>query len=124
MRDKLWFFTDGRYQNNKQQRVLDYTLLSYPWAQSDKRYEGKGTYAINSQNTLKASYTQEVDLDDEQHVQQPDGPRQPVQQRHDRHADGGQLHERAVTSKLFLEGQFSRKTMTTDDTGRAVHRTW
>ena len=51
MRDKIWFFTDGRYQNNKQQRTLDYTLLSYPYAQSDKRYEGKGTYAHQRRRT-------------------------------------------------------------------------
>ena len=58
MKDKVWFFADGRYQNNQAQRVLDYTNLSYPWSQSDKRYEAKGTFALNAQNSLKASYAQ------------------------------------------------------------------
>ena len=91
--------------NNKQQRVLDYTLLSYPYAQSDKRYEGKGTYAINSAEHAEGVVHEEVDLDDEQHLQQPDRPRQPVQQRHDRHADGRQLHQRAL-----LEAVRSRRS--------------
>ena len=116
MRDKIWFFTNGRYTNNKQQRVLDYTLLSYPWEQSDKRYEGKGTWAITPQNTLKASYTRKwiwttnntsngpMDLDS-------------------LYSNGTTDTLTAInytgvlTSKLFAEAQFSRKTMTTVDTG-------
>jgi outer membrane receptor for ferrienterochelin and colicin len=54
-RDSLWFFTNGRYQNRKETRTLGYTQLTYPYAQSDKRYEGKLTYSINPRNNLKAS---------------------------------------------------------------------
>jgi len=116
LRDKLWFFTDGRYTNNKQQRVLDYTLLSYPWAQSDKRYEGKGTWAINSQNTLKASYTRKwiwttnntsnspMDLDSLFNNGTTD-------------TLTAVNYTGVITPKLFAEAQFSRKTMTTVDTG-------
>jgi outer membrane receptor for ferrienterochelin and colicin len=116
MKDKLWFFADGRYQNNKQQRVLDYTNLSYPWSQSDKRYEAKGTFALTSQNTVKASYAQRkiwttnntsnspIDLDS-------------------LYSNGTTDKLTAVnytgvlSSKLFLEAQYSRKGMATDDTG-------
>jgi outer membrane receptor for ferrienterochelin and colicin len=116
MRDKLWFFTDGRYTNNQRQLTLPYTLLSYPYAQSDKRYEGKGTYALTSQHTVKASYTSRkiwttnnssnspMDLDS-------------------LYSNGTADSLTAVnytgvlSSKLFLESQFSRKTMATDDTG-------
>ena len=116
MKDKVWFFADGRYQNNKQQRVLPYTSLSYPYAQSDKRYEGKGTYAINSKNSVKASYTKKwiwttnntsnspIDLDS-------------------LYSNGttdtltALNYTSILSSKLFLEAQFSRKTMVTEDTG-------
>lgn len=115
-RDRIWFFTNGRYQNNKQQRVFDYTFLSYPWAQSDKRYEGKGTLALNSRNTLKASYTERAIETTNNSSNSP--------------MDLDSLYNNGTTdtltavnytsllsSKLFLEGQFSRKTMTTLDTG-------
>lgn len=115
-RDKIWFFADGRYQNNKQERVLGYTFLSYPWSQSDKRYETKGTYAVNSQNTLKASYTRKwiwttnntsnspIDLDS-------------------LYSNGttdtltAVNYTSVLSSKLFVEAQFSKKGMATDDTG-------
>ncbi|MBE3134116.1 MAG: TonB-dependent receptor, partial [Acidobacteria bacterium] len=115
-KDKIWFFGDGRYQNNKQQRVLDYTNLSYPYAQSDKRYEVKGTYAVNPQNSLKASYSRRwiwttnntsnspIDLDS-------------------LYSNGTNWtltslnYTSMLSSKLFFEGQFSRKTQVTDDTG-------
>ncbi len=116
MRDRLWFFGAGRYQNNQQQRVLDYTNLSYPWSQSDKRYEGKGTYALNPKNTFKASYTKKWIWTTNNTSNSP--------------IDLDSLYSNGTTDKLtafnytsvlssslFLESQFSRKTMATDDTG-------
>jgi outer membrane receptor for ferrienterochelin and colicin len=115
-RDRLWFFGDGRYTNNQRQMTLPYTLLSYPYAQSDRRYEGKGTYAVNSQNTVKASYTNKKIATTNNSSNSP--------------IDLASLYNNGTTdaltainytgvlsSKLFLEGQFSRKTMTTDNTG-------
>ncbi len=115
-KDKIWFFTDGRYQNNKQQRVLGYTNLSYPWAQSDKRYEGKGTWAVTSQHTLKGSYTRRSIWTTNNTSNSP--------------MDLDSLYSNGTTdtltafnytgvlsSKLFVETQYSRKTMATVDTG-------
>jgi outer membrane receptor for ferrienterochelin and colicin len=115
-KDMLWFFVDGRYQNNKAQRVLDYTNLSYPWSQSDKRYEAKGTYALNSQNTVKASYAQRKIWTTNNTSNSP--------------IDLDSLYSNGTTDKLtavnytgvlspklFLEGQYSRKGMATDNTG-------
>ncbi|HSL21044.1 MAG TPA: carboxypeptidase regulatory-like domain-containing protein [Vicinamibacterales bacterium] len=116
MRDMLWFFGAGRYQKNEQQRVLNWTNLSYPWAQSDKRYEVKGTYAINPTNTFKASFTKRwiwttnntsndpIDLDS-------------------LYSNGTAdkllafNYTSVLSSKLFFEAQFSRKLMATDNTG-------
>jgi outer membrane receptor for ferrienterochelin and colicin len=116
VKDMIWFFGAGQYRNNKRQEVLDYTLLSYPYEQSDKRYEAKGTYALNPKNTLKASYTKRwiwttnntsnspMDLDS-------------------LYSNGTAdkllaiNYTSVLSSKLFVEGQFSRKTQATDDTG-------
>src|SRR5450759_4607798 len=116
MRDKLWFFTDGRYTNNQRQITLPYTLLSYQYAQSDKRYEGKGTYALTPSNTVKASYTNKKIWTTNNSSNSP--------------MDLDSLYTNGTTdtlaavnytgvlsSKLFLESQFSRKTMATDNTG-------
>jgi hypothetical protein len=115
-RDKIWFFGDGKYTNNQRQLTLPYTLLSYPYAQSDKRYEGKGTYTITPQNTLKASYTTRKIWTTNNSSNSP--------------MDLASLYNNGTTDTLtafnytsvlsphlFLEGQFSRKTMATDNTG-------
>ena len=116
MRDSLWFFGAGRYQKNQQQRVLNHTNLSYPWSQSDKRYEVKGTYAFNPKNTFKASYTKRwiwttnntsndpIDLDS-------------LYSNGTADRLAAFNYTSVLTPKLFLESQFSRKTMATDDTG-------
>lgn len=116
MRDMLWFFGAGRYTKNQQQRVLSYTNLNYPYSQSDKRYEAKGTYAVNPKNTFKASFTKRwiwttnntsndpIDLDS-------------------LYSNGtadkllALNYTSVLSSKLFLEAQFSRKLMATDNTG-------
>lgn len=115
-RDKLWFFSDGRYQNRKETRTLGYTELTYPYAQSDKRYEGKLTYTLNPRNTVKASYTKRaiwttnntsnspIDLDS-LYSNGTDDTLTVVN------------YSNMLTSKVFLEGQYSRKTMETRDTG-------
>jgi outer membrane receptor for ferrienterochelin and colicin len=116
IRDMLWFFGAGRYQKNQAQRVLNYTGLSYPWTQSDKRYEAKGTYAITPKNTFKASFTKRwiwttnntsndpIDLDS-------------------LYSNGtadkltALNYTSVLSGNLFFEAQYSRKVMATDDTG-------
>jgi outer membrane receptor for ferrienterochelin and colicin len=116
LRDKLWFFTDGLYKKNEKTNTLPYTYLTYPYAQSDKRFEGKGTYALNQANNLKASYSTKkiwttnnasnspMDLDSLYNNGTTD-------------TLTAVNYTSMVTSKLFFEGQFSRKTMVTTDTG-------
>ena len=56
MKDKLWFFTSGRYQNNKTNYTMAYTGYNYTYATDDTRLEGKATYALNARNNFKFSY--------------------------------------------------------------------
>jgi hypothetical protein len=56
LRDKLWFFTSGRYENNQTNRTMAYTGYNYTYATDDTRVEGKLTYALNPRNNFKLSY--------------------------------------------------------------------
>src|SRR5262245_34108059 len=56
MKDKLWFFSAGRYQENSTNMNAPFTGLNYIFGTDDARLEGKVTYAINSRNTAKVSY--------------------------------------------------------------------
>jgi hypothetical protein len=55
-KDKLWFFTSGRYQNNKTNNTMAYSGYNYTYATNDSRLEGKLTYALNTRNNFKFSY--------------------------------------------------------------------
>lgn len=115
-RDTLWFFTDGRYQNRKETRTLDYTQLSYPYSQSDKRYEGKLTYTINPKNTLKASYTKRAIWTKNNTSNSP----MDLDSLYSNGTDDTLTavnYSSVLTSKLYVEAQYSRKTMETRDTG-------
>ena len=56
MKDKLWFFGAARFQTNEVNQTTPYTAVNYTKTTGDKRAEGKLTYAINKNNTVKASY--------------------------------------------------------------------
>ena len=56
VRDKLWFFTSGRYQNNERNLTMSYTGYNYTYGTDDTRLEGKLTYALNTRNNFKLSY--------------------------------------------------------------------
>ncbi len=56
LKDKVWFFSAGRFENNSTNITAPYTGYNYPYGTNDRRGEGKLTYAINPRNTLKVSY--------------------------------------------------------------------
>ncbi len=55
-RDRLWFFTAGRYENQKQNMTAEYTAYNYLQQDKEQRYEGKLTWALNAKNNAKVSY--------------------------------------------------------------------
>ena len=56
LKDKLWFFSAGRFQKNSTNSTAPYTGFNYTKVVNDKRGEAKITYAINKSHTLKVSY--------------------------------------------------------------------
>ena len=56
LKDKIWFFSAARLQKNSTNSTTPYTAFNYTKIVTDKRGEGKLTYAINNNNTLRVSY--------------------------------------------------------------------
>ena len=57
VKDRLWFFGAGRYNNVSQNRTLAFTGINYTLQTKDKRYEGKLTHVFARNHTVRASYT-------------------------------------------------------------------
>jgi outer membrane receptor protein involved in Fe transport len=57
LRDRLWFFGAGRFENQQENRTLDYTAANYVRDDEERRYEGKLTYALTKSHTFKGAYT-------------------------------------------------------------------
>src|SRR5499427_8632406 len=57
MKDHLWFFTAGRLQNQELGRSLVFTNIPYTFTDDTRRFEGKGTFSFNPNNTFQGAYT-------------------------------------------------------------------
>jgi hypothetical protein len=56
VKDRLWFFTAGRLQDQQQARQTAVTLIPYTFENNTKRYEAKATYSLNSSHSVQASF--------------------------------------------------------------------
>jgi hypothetical protein len=56
VRDRLWFFLAGRYNNADSSKQTALTNVPYVFTSNDKRYEVKLTGQINPKNSLVGSY--------------------------------------------------------------------
>src|SRR4051812_14925412 len=57
MKDHLWFFTAGRLQTQESGRSLVITNTPYTFTQETRRFEGKGTFSVNPNNTFQGAYS-------------------------------------------------------------------
>jgi len=55
-KDRLWFFTAGRLQNQAQGRTLNFTNLPYTYNDKTQRYEGKGTLTVSANHRVQANF--------------------------------------------------------------------
>jgi outer membrane receptor for ferrienterochelin and colicin len=62
-KDRLWFFTAGRLQNQEQGRTLVTTNLPYTYNDKTQRYEGKGTYSLTSNHRVQANFLKIVETE-------------------------------------------------------------
>ena len=58
LKERLWFFTAGRIQNQTDRRQTAAPMnLPYTFENATKRFEGKATYSPNSNHTVQAAYS-------------------------------------------------------------------
>src|SRR4029450_12621077 len=57
VRDKIWFFTAGRLQKQESGRNTAVTAIPYTFVEDTKRFEFKGTYALNTNHRFQGAYT-------------------------------------------------------------------
>ena len=78
-KDQLWFFTAGPAPDTGERTISSSSrIIPYTFTDETRRFEGKGTYSINSNHTFQGTYTKIIAEPDEQHVQHVrlDGPPQ------------------------------------------------
>jgi hypothetical protein len=56
LKDALWFFLAGRDTEFSESRTTNYTLIPYPYSDSNTRYEGKLTWSMTKDHRLVGSY--------------------------------------------------------------------
>jgi outer membrane receptor for ferrienterochelin and colicin len=57
MKNRLWFFTAYRYNESKNGNNTRYTNIPFTTVTNDQRVEGKGTWSITQNHTVKGGYT-------------------------------------------------------------------
>ena len=57
LRDRLWFFTAGRLQTQESGRSTVVTNIPYTFAETGKRFEFKGTYAMSPGHSIQGGLT-------------------------------------------------------------------
>jgi outer membrane receptor protein involved in Fe transport len=57
LRDRLWFFTAGRVQKQESGRNTAITGIPYTFTDDTKRFEFKGTFALDTNHRFQGSYT-------------------------------------------------------------------
>ena len=116
MRDRIWFFGAGRFTKPEENRTLAVTGLNYTFANDERRYEGKGTYALNPANNVKVGYTKRTTNTTNNRF----GTIMDLASLYDNSTDQHLYtanYTSVVTNSFFLEGQYSRKVSATMDTG-------
>jgi hypothetical protein len=111
-RDKLWFFGAGRLSNRETApSPTTGTNLSYLNVRDQKRYEGKLTWALNARNTFKGAYTR-VDDKEDGNAFTPIMDLASLVNRETPQDLISANYTGIVTSKFFVEGQYSRRRFT------------
>lgn len=116
LKDKLWFFAAGRYEKDERNVTAPYTGFNYTKTVDDKRGEGKLTYAINTANTVKVSYLAKS-------LKTKNDSFSTIMDRASLYDDTvsesllAANYQSVLSSNLFIETQYSSRTMDTRGVG-------
>jgi outer membrane receptor for ferrienterochelin and colicin len=116
LRERLWFFTAGRFEKNEENLTASYTAYNYTRKDDEKRSEGKLTYALTTKHTAKAAYTKRR-LDA---INNSFGTIMDARSLYDNANDEDLLslnYTGVLTDKWFVEGQYSARDYAIIGTG-------
>jgi len=112
VKDKLWFFGAGRMTGDRVTSNTTFTTnIPYDDTRNQKRYEGKLTWALNSNHTFKGAYTKIPDKEDGNFF----GIIMDTASLVNRETPQDLLsanYTGILSPKFFLEGQYSRRRFT------------
>jgi hypothetical protein len=114
--DTLWFFGAARHSDTKNSATTSLTNIPYVFENDETRYEGKLTYAITPQQTVKASLTK-IDL---AQYNRSSGTFLDLASLSDRTNPQRLIsanYSGVLTRNTFLEGQWSERTYALDGSG-------
>ena len=113
LRDRLWFFTAGRFQTQELSRNTALTNIPYPVTNKSQRYEGNGTFSLNSNHRIQGSFIKEK-LDQLNDTFNP-STSMDLRSLYDRSTpqDISTIsYSGVMTPTLFLEARFSKRNFT------------
>ena len=113
LRDRLWFFTAGRFQTQDFSRNTAATNIPYVAINKSQRYEGNGTFSLNSNHRFTGSFIKEK-LDQENDTFNP-STSMDLRSLYNRSTpqDISTISYSGVLSPtLFLEARFSKRNFT------------
>ena len=121
VRDRLWFFSAGRLRTDEAAEQTVYTNITYPNTIEDARYELKGTWAIDTAHTLKGTFTKRT----RDEFNNTFGDVMDTASFYDNQSPEDLFafnYTGVLSSKFFVEGQYSAAPQLLPRVGRAVHR--
>jgi hypothetical protein len=116
LKDRLWFFGAGRFEKNSFNSTMPYTGYNYTRMEDEKRYEGKGTFALNKNNTTKVSYIKRT-------IATTNNTYSTVMDARSLYNNStadtllSLNHGLVLNSRFFVEAQYSNRKMQTHNTG-------
>ena len=108
LKNRLWVFSAGRFEDNTSARVAPYTQLAYEYGEKERRYEAKGTWTPFSGQTARLAYSNNNlkihnrgfgDFMDAASLYDREDPQSLVSAN----------YTAVVSPRFFLEGQFSQR---------------
>lgn len=119
LKDRLWFFGAFRHENSSQPFALSVTGVAYNWLTQNRRYEGKLTGRLAANHNVQANYIRQSNAD----IDRPSintTASMDLRTLVDRQTPADLIvarYDGVLSSNLFAEAQYSRKTFGFRGTG-------
>jgi outer membrane receptor for ferrienterochelin and colicin len=110
-RDRLWAFAAGRAEETHDARTLAYTNIPYENSRNERRYEGKLSWSISPEHTFRGAYTR-IDAEEENRSVGTVMDRASLYHLEVPEELVSLNYTGILSSRLFVEGQYSRRKQT------------